>query len=123
MNNQYPMLATLLTSEVIKGNLTVDSIAFEDLRLQVEEMVNDKDMVIEIFINRIMRGVERVETVPEGIRADVEQALSQQTPSITLLVADILDGSKTIDEIPEGVREEVKSETERYLGKKIEWAN
>ena len=96
---------------------------FPTLRPEVEAILADRDVLISLFASRVMNGTETLETVPETIREDVESFLGTQTTSLLLLVADIIDGTKVITDIPEGLREQVKAETERYLGKKLDWAN
>ena len=118
----YSTLSYLQAAQVFKGALTLDRV-FPTLLEDVQAILADNDLLVSLFASRVLNGTETMDTVPELIREDVETFLGQQSTSLLLLVADVIDGSKTIDQIPEGMRELVMSEAERYLGKKLDWAN
>ena len=115
---QYTTLAILWATEVLKGNKTVEAVKIESLRLQVEEILANKDLLVSVFTTRVMEGMETLETVPVGIRAEVEDFLGKQTTSIILLVADIIDGVKTLEDVPVSIRNQVELELIRYTGGK-----
>ena len=75
MEKQYTTLAILWATEVLKGNKTVEAVKIESLRLQVEGILADKDLLVSIFATRVMEGMETMETVPVGIRTEVEDFL------------------------------------------------
>lgn len=118
METQYTTLAMLWAIEVLKGNKTVEAVKIESLRLQVEAILANKDLLISIFATRVMEGLETMDTVPVGIRPEVEAFLGEQTTSIILLVADIIDGVKTLEDVPVSIRNQVELELIRYTGGK-----
>lgn len=109
----------LLAVRVLEGSLSITDVP-EMARPQVEEVLGDTDLLVDIYISRIMNFKQSFETIPESLKPLVEVRMNEETTNFNLYVAQIIDGLITLNEVPEQIRERVRSSAEYFLGKKLD---
>ena len=109
----------LLAVRVLEGLLDINDVPAMALA-QVEEVLADTNMLVDIYLSRVMNFQQAFETVPAHIQPLIEERMNEETTNFNLYVAQIIDGLITLNEVPEQIRERVRSSAEYFLGKKLD---
>ena len=108
----------MLAVNVLEGKLSIDSVPVA-ARDQVLSVLNDLDLLVDIYISRVMNFKQAFETIPSHIQPLVEERLNEDSTNFNLYVAQIIDGIITLNDVPEKIRQKVKESAEYFLGKKL----
>lgn len=109
----------LLAVKVLEGAMTMEQVP-ETARPQVQEVVGNTDLMVDIYLSRLMNLQQEFETIPLHIQPLVEARLNEETTNFNLYVAQIIDGLITLNDVPEKIRSKVKASAEYFLGKKLD---
>ena len=108
----------LLAVRVLEGLLDINDVPAMALE-QVQAVLADTDMLVDIYLSRVMNFQQLFETVPAHIQPLIEERMNEETTNFNLYVAEIIDGNMTLEDVPEHLRKRVRESVEFFLGKKL----
>lgn len=109
----------LLVVKVLEGALTMEQVPV-NAREQVQEILDNSDLLVDIYLSRIMNFQQEFDTIPENLKPLVEERLNQESTNFNMYVAQIIDGIITLADVPDKIRTQVKISAEYFLGKKLD---
>ena len=109
----------LLAVRVLEGLLDINDVPAMALA-QVEEVLADTNMLVDIYLSRVMNFQQAFETVPAHIQPLIEERMNEETTNFNLYVAEIIDGNMVLADVPEHLRQRVRASVEFFLGKKLD---